>query len=55
MTPRFLTLEIGRMVVSFTEMAKIGCEKADSGRWDMEAKQEFLLGHPKKCEGSSQM
>lgn len=55
MTPRFLTLEIGRMVVPFTEMAKTGCEKADSCRWDMEAKQEFLLGHPKRCKGSCQM
>lgn len=42
MTPRFLTLEIGRMVVSFTEMAKIGCEKADSGRWKQS--KSFSLG-----------
>ena len=52
MIPKFLTLETGKMVVPFTKMAKMGCGKADSGRWDTEAKQEFPLEHETSKETS---
>lgn len=55
MTPMFLMLENGRIVVPLTEMSKTGCGKAGPSRWDMQAKQESLLGHPKRCQGGSQM
>lgn len=52
MTPRFPTLETGRMVVPFTEMAKTGCGKAGLGRRDIEVNQEFLLRHETSKETS---
>lgn len=52
MTPRFPTLETGRMVVPFSEMAKTGCGKAGLGRRDIEVNQEFLLRHETSKETS---
>jgi hypothetical protein len=50
-------LEIGRVVVPSTEMAKTWGKEAGGGIWDMEANLDFLLGHdtPNRCQGGRLM